>query len=163
MDTTSGSGHNDALLAAPGVNCSAGTREAISERSARFGRSHWPGLRNGSPADMGILPRGPAGLRWFQGSSLHPGLQGSARRICLLVQDITEQKVPAEISSSYSEQHEPVSEALPIGLFEIHMAARRLTNDSCTRCWRPVAKPWSTDASVARGRRCRGGARRYLR
>jgi diguanylate cyclase (GGDEF)-like protein/PAS domain S-box-containing protein len=127
---------NDALLAAPRSELLGRThREAISEEIG-LGLAEVIGqvFETGRPQIWEYCLEVPAGLRWFQGR-LAPlaGLQGSARRICLLVQDITEQKVAErEISRLLSREQllSRLSEALPIGLFEIDMAGHvAFTND----------------------------------
>ena len=71
---------------------------------------------------------------WFQGR-VAPivGSEGSSRRICLLVRDITAQKeAEQEISRLLSRERllSRLPEALPVGLFEIDMAGHvTFTND----------------------------------
>ncbi len=76
----------------------------------------------------------PAGLRWFQGRVAPiAGPDPSARRICLLVRDITAQKeAEAEISRLLSREQllSRLSESVPVGLFEVDMAGHvAFTND----------------------------------
>ncbi len=77
----------------------------------------------------------PAGVRWFQGRVAPiAGPEGaSSGRICLLVRDITVQKVAEEaISRSLSREQllSRLSETLPVGLFQIDTAGHiTFTND----------------------------------
>ena len=70
----------------------------------------------------------PAGIRWFESRVAQIAIsEGSSRRVCLLVRDITEQKVAEqEISRLLSREQllSQLSEALPVGLFEIDTAGR---------------------------------------
>jgi len=76
----------------------------------------------------------PAGTRWFRGRVAPiAGSEGSSRRFCLLVRDITAQKeAEQEISRLLSRERllSRLPEALPVGLFEIDMAGHvTFTND----------------------------------
>lgn len=76
----------------------------------------------------------PAGVRWFQGRLAPISAAGAqAGRICLLVRDTTAQKTAEqEIARLLSRERllSRLSEALPVGLFEIDMAGRvTFTND----------------------------------
>ncbi|MFZ0170128.1 MAG: diguanylate cyclase [Acidimicrobiales bacterium] len=71
----------------------------------------------------------PAGYRWFQGrvAAITPPRGGASGRICLLVRDVTIQKMAEEeISRSLSREQllSRLSEALPVGLFQIATAGR---------------------------------------
>lgn len=77
----------------------------------------------------------PAGIRWFQArvAPIAGPMGASSGRVCLLVRDITIQKVAEEeISKSLSREQllSRLSEALPVGLFQIDTARRvTFTND----------------------------------
>jgi len=97
MAPTSGSGPQMTPCSQrPGVNCSAGHtgRPSVRRSASVLAEVIGQVFETGRPQIWEYCLEVPAGLRWFQGR-LAPlaGLQGSARRICLLVQDITEQKV----------------------------------------------------------------------
>ena len=90
-------------------------------------------LETGRPETWEYRLEVPAGLRWFQIRLAPIAAEGTSRRVCLLVRDITDQK-DAEQEISRLLSHEQLltrlSEALPIGLFEIDMAGLvRFTND----------------------------------
>jgi len=85
-------------------------------------------LETGRPEIWEYCLEVPAGVRWFE-SRVAPIaiLEGSSRRVCLLVRDITEQKAAEqEISRLLSREQvlSRLSEALPVGLFEIDRTGR---------------------------------------
>jgi len=91
-------------------------------------------LETGCPELLEYWLEVPAGTRWFQGRVAPiAGPAGSARSICLLVRDITVQKVAEEeIAKSLSREQllSRLSDALPVGLFQIDTAGRiTFTND----------------------------------
>jgi diguanylate cyclase (GGDEF)-like protein/PAS domain S-box-containing protein len=92
-------------------------------------------LDTGSPELWEYCLDVPAGVRWFQGRVAPiAGPEGaSSGRICLLVRDITVQKVAEEaISRSLSREQllSRLSETLPVGLFQIDTAGHiTFTND----------------------------------
>jgi len=127
---------NDALLAAPrnevlGRTVREVTNEEIGLRLEQI-ISHV--LETDRPETWEYRLEVPAGMRWFQ-VRLAPIARGeeSSRTVCLLVRDITEKKdAEQEIARLLSREQllTRLSEALPIGLFEIDMAGRiRFTND----------------------------------
>jgi diguanylate cyclase (GGDEF)-like protein/PAS domain S-box-containing protein len=91
-------------------------------------------LETGNPEVWEYCLEVPAGVRWFQ-CRVSPIAEsgGSPRRICLLVRDITAQKqAEHEISRLLSREQllSRLSEALPVGLFEIDTAGHiTFTND----------------------------------
>ena len=85
-------------------------------------------LETGRPEIWGYSLEVPAGMRWFE-SRVAPiaRSEGSSRRVCLLVRDITEQKAAEqEILRLLSREQllSRLSEALPVGLFEIDRTGR---------------------------------------
>jgi len=81
--------------------------------------------KNGRPQIYQYALDVPAGTRWFQGR-LAPiaGPESSPTRVCLLVRDITEQKVAEqEVSRLLSREQllSRLSEVVPVGLFEIDL------------------------------------------
>ena len=127
---------NDILLAAPRSELLGRTvLETLNEEiGLRLKQIIGHVLETGLPETWEYRLEVPAGLRWFQ-VRLAPiaGPEDTSRRVCLLVRDITEQKdAEQEISRLLSREHllTRLSEALPIGLFEIDTAGRvRFTND----------------------------------
>ncbi len=127
---------NDALLAVPRSELLGRTHsEAISEEvGLSLAKVIRQVLETGLPQLWEYPLEVPLGKRWFQGRLAQiTGPEGSSRRFCLLVRDITERKVAEkEISRLLSREQllSRLSEALPIGLFEIDMAGHvAFTND----------------------------------
>jgi len=127
---------NDALLAVPRSELLGRTHaEAISDEvglslAKVIGRV----LETGRPQFWEYSLEVPLGIRWFQGRLARiAGPEGSSARFCLLVRDITEQKsAEQEISRLLSREQllSRLSEALPIGVFEIDTAGHvAFTND----------------------------------
>ena len=130
---------NDALLAAP--------RSELLGRTLAETLSYEVGLglmkiirgvlETGRPEIWEYCLEVPAGIRWFQ-SRVAPIAcsEGSSRSVCLLVRDITERKVAEqEISRLLSREQllSRLSEALPVGLFEIDRAGRITFNNDRMR------------------------------
>jgi diguanylate cyclase (GGDEF)-like protein/PAS domain S-box-containing protein len=127
---------NDALLAVPRSELLGRTHaEAISEEiGLSLAKVIGQVLETGRPQFWEYSLEVPLGMRWFRGRLARiAGPEGSAGRFCLLVRDITEQKAAQqEISRLLSREQllSRLSEALPIGLFEIDMAGHvAFTND----------------------------------
>ena len=85
-------------------------------------------LETGRPEIWEYCLEVPAGIRWFE-SRVAPiaTSEGSSRRVCLLVRDMTEQKAAEQEISRllFREQLlSRLSEALPVGLFEIDRTGR---------------------------------------
>ena len=130
---------NDALLAAP--------RSELLGRTLAETLSYEVGLglmkiirgvlETGRPEIWEYCLEVPAGIRWFQ-SRVAPIAcsEGSSRSVCLLVRDITERKVAEqEISRLLSREQllSRLSEALPVGLFEIDRTGRITFNNDRMR------------------------------
>jgi diguanylate cyclase (GGDEF)-like protein/PAS domain S-box-containing protein len=121
---------NDALLAAPrhellGRMPAEVLGEEIGLRLKEITKTV---LETGRPQIWEYGLEVPAGVRWFQ-SRVAPivGPDGRSTRICLLVRDITEQKeAELEIARLLSREQllTRLSEALPVGLFEIDLSGR---------------------------------------
>jgi diguanylate cyclase (GGDEF)-like protein/PAS domain S-box-containing protein len=127
---------NDALLVAPRDQLLGQTHsEVIGEDiGLRLKEVTTNVFTTGRPEFLEYSLEVPAGLRWFQGR-VAPivGADGTVRRICLLVRDITAQKeAEAEISRLLSREQllSRLSESVPVGLFEVDMAGHvSFTND----------------------------------
>ena len=97
----------------------------------------------------------PAGIRWFQGrvAPIAASKGGSARSICLLVRDITAQKLAEEeISKSLSREQllSRLSEALPVGLFQIDTSGHvTFTNDLLHTIVGHAARAATIDAEMS--------------
>ena len=131
---------NDALLVAPRSELLGRTHdEVISEEVgfrlkqiiAKVGETGRPEIWEYS---LKVL----AGTRWFRGRVAPiAGSEGSSRRFCLLVRDITAQKeAEQEITRLLSREQllSRLSESVPVGLFEIDMAGHvAFTNDRMHR------------------------------
>lgn len=116
---------NDALLAAPRSELLGRTLAENVGHEVGLGLMRIIGsvLETGRPEIWEYCLEVPAGIRWFE-SRVAPiaRSEGSLRRVCLLVRDITEQKAAEqEISRLLSREQllSRLSEALPVGLFEI--------------------------------------------
>ncbi len=126
---------NDTLLAKPRSELLGRTvREILTEEiGLRLLQIIGLVLETGRPETWEYRLEVPAGLRWFQIRLAPIAAEGTSRRVCLLVRDITDQKdAEQEISRLLSREQllTRLSEALPIGLFEIDMAGLvRFTND----------------------------------
>jgi PAS domain S-box-containing protein len=121
---------NDALLAAPRSELLGRTpAEVIGEdMGLKLKEITRNVLETGSPEIWEYGLEVPAGVRWFQ-SRVAPifGPDGRSTRICLLVRDITEQKeAELEIARLLSREQllTRLSEALPVGLFEMDLTGR---------------------------------------
>jgi diguanylate cyclase (GGDEF)-like protein/PAS domain S-box-containing protein len=116
---------NDALLAAPRSELLGRTlAETISEEvGLGLMKIISSVLDSGRPEIWEYCLEVPVGIRWFEGRVAPIAASvGSSRSVCLLVRDITEQKVAEqEISRLLSREQllSRLSEALPVGLFEI--------------------------------------------
>ncbi|MGD1012092.1 MAG: diguanylate cyclase [Acidimicrobiales bacterium] len=127
---------NDALLIAPRSELIGRTHaEALGEEMGlQIQQIIDKVLETGRPDIWEYCLEVPAGRRWFQGR-VAPiiGAAGSTRRICLLVRDITARKdAEEEILRLLSREQllSRLSEALPVGLFEIDAADHIVfTND----------------------------------
>jgi diguanylate cyclase (GGDEF)-like protein/PAS domain S-box-containing protein len=90
---------DDALLAAPrNEMLGKSLREIVGEKTGlRLGRVINHVLETGCPETLEYRLEVPAGIRWFEGR-LAPitGPEGLSRRVCLLVRDITAQKLAEE-------------------------------------------------------------------
>jgi diguanylate cyclase (GGDEF)-like protein/PAS domain S-box-containing protein len=127
---------NDALLVAPRNQLLGRTHAEVigEEMGLRLKDITGNVLDTGRPQIWEYCLEVPAGLRWFQGRVAPiAGPDGSPRRICLLVRDITAQKqAEAEISRLLSREQllSRLSESVPVGLFEVDMAGHvAFTND----------------------------------
>ena len=127
---------NDALLAVPRSELLGRTHaEAISEEiGLSLAKVIGQVIETGRPQFWEYSLDVPLGTRWFRGRLARiAGPEGSAGRFCLLVRDVTEQKAAQrEISRLLSREQllSRLSEALPIGLFEIDTAGHvAFTND----------------------------------
>ncbi|MGD0944149.1 MAG: GGDEF domain-containing protein [Acidimicrobiales bacterium] len=127
---------NDALLVAPRNQLLGRTHAEVigKEMGLRLKEITRSVLDTGRPQIWDYCLEVPAGLRWFQGRVAPiAGPEGSPRRICLLVRDITAQKqAEAEISRLLSREQllSRLSESVPVGLFEVDMAGHvAFTND----------------------------------
>jgi diguanylate cyclase (GGDEF)-like protein/PAS domain S-box-containing protein len=127
---------NDALLAAPRHELLGRTLTETfnSEIALKLNEIITHVLRTGCPEICELCLDVPAGRRWFQ-VRLAPiiGVEGGRKRVCLLTRDISEQK-EAELEISRLLLREQLlsrlSQALPIGLFEIDLAGHiAFTND----------------------------------
>jgi diguanylate cyclase (GGDEF)-like protein/PAS domain S-box-containing protein len=121
---------NDALLAAPRSELLGRTlAEAISgEVGLGLMKIIGSVLESGRPEIWEYCLEVPVGIRWFE-SRVAPiaTSEGSSKRVCLLVRDITERKsAEQEISRLLSREQllSRLSEALPVGLFEIDRTGR---------------------------------------
>lgn len=116
---------NDALLARPRDELIGRTHaEVISEDlGLRLKKITTSVLESGRHEIWEYSLEVPAGLRWFQGRVAPiAGPEGRARRICLLVRDITAQKLAEqEVSRLLSREQllSRLSESVPVGLFEV--------------------------------------------
>jgi diguanylate cyclase (GGDEF)-like protein/PAS domain S-box-containing protein len=121
-------GTNDALLFAPRSELLGRTHtEAISEEvGLRLKQIIASVGETGRPEIWEYCLEVPAGTRWFRGR-IAPiaGSEGSSRRFCLLVRDITAQKeAEQEITRLLSREQllSRLSEVVPVGLFEIDLS-----------------------------------------
>ncbi len=121
---------NDALLAAPRSELLGRTLAEVIGDEVGLGQMKIIRnvLESGRPEVWEYCLEVPAGIRWFE-SRVAPiaTSEGSLRRVCLLVRDITEQKfAEQEISRLLSREQllSRLSEALPVGLFEIDSAGQ---------------------------------------
>jgi diguanylate cyclase (GGDEF)-like protein/PAS domain S-box-containing protein len=119
---------NDALLIAPRNELIGRTHSAAlgEEMGLQLQQIIDKVFKTGRPDIWEYCLEVPAGTRWFQGR-VAPivGAEGSPRRICLLVRDITARKdAEEEILRLLSREQllSRLSEALPVGLFEIDAA-----------------------------------------
>ena len=127
---------NDALLAAPRDELLGRTLTNTFKNEIAFRLNELIAdvLGTGVPEIWEYCLDVPAGRRWFQ-VRLAPiaEIEGDARRVCLLVRDITVQKdAEKEISRLLAREQilSRLSQALPIGLFEIDMGGHiSFTND----------------------------------
>jgi len=121
-------GTNDALLFAPRSELLGQTLgDALGGKvGLAFTQLIRDVVKSGRPEIYQYALDVPAGIRWFQGR-LAPiaGPGGSSTGVCLLVRDITEQKVAEqEVSRLLSREQllSRLSEVVPVGLFEIDLA-----------------------------------------
>jgi diguanylate cyclase (GGDEF)-like protein/PAS domain S-box-containing protein len=121
---------NDALLVAPRSELlGRSITEALgSEVGLGLMKVIGSVLETGRPEVWEFCLAVPAGVRWFESRVAQIAIsEGSSRRVCLLVRDITEQKAAEqEISRLLSREQllSRLSEALPVGLFEIDIEGR---------------------------------------
>ncbi len=127
---------NDALLIAPRSQLLGRTHaEAISEEvGLRLKQIIASVGETGRPEIWEYCLEVPAGTRWFRGRVAPiAGSEGSSRRFCLLVRDITAQKeAEQEITRLLSREQllSRLSESVPVGLFEIDLEGHvAFTND----------------------------------
>ena len=127
---------NDALLAAPRDELLGRTLTQTfnSEIAYQLNEIIAAALKTGCAETCEICLDVPAGRRWFH-VRLAPilGVESQRRKVCLLVRDISEQKqAEQEISRLLlrGKLLSRLSQALPIGLFEIDLAGHvAFTND----------------------------------
>ena len=127
---------NDALLVKPRNELLGRTHgEVISEElGLRLKEVTVTAFETGQPQIWEYSLEVPAGLKWFQGRVAPiASAEGRAKRICLLVRDITAQKrAEQEVSRLLSREQllSRLSESVPVGLFEVDIAGRvAFTND----------------------------------
>jgi diguanylate cyclase (GGDEF)-like protein/PAS domain S-box-containing protein len=98
---------NDALLAVPRDQLLGRThREALGEKiGLSLANVIGQVLETGRPQFWEYRLKVPAGVRWFQGRVAPiAGSEGSLRKLCLLVRDVTEQKVAEQARDQAEEQ-----------------------------------------------------------
>jgi len=116
---------NDALLALPRDELLGHTLADTIDKAVGLGLSRLIGsvLESGRAEVWEYCLEVPAGVRWFEGRVAPIATpRGSLRRVCLLVRDVTDQKAAEqEIARLLSREQllSRLSEALPVGLFEI--------------------------------------------
>jgi diguanylate cyclase (GGDEF)-like protein/PAS domain S-box-containing protein len=145
---------NDALLAAPRSELLGRTlAETITEEvGVGLMKVIDSVLESGRPEIWEYCLEVPVGVRWFEGR-VAPivASKGSARSVCLLVRDITDQKAAEqEISRLLSREQllSRLSEALPVGLFEIDSSGR-ITFDNDRMRAMVGYLPWVTEEGLA--------------
>ena len=126
---------NDGLLIAPRSELLGRTHgEAMGEdMGLKLGQIIASVSATGRPEIWEYRLTVPMGIRWFRGR-LAPitGSEGTAKRFCLLVRDITAQKeAEQEISRLLSREQllSRLSESVPVGLFEIDVAGNIAFNN----------------------------------
>jgi diguanylate cyclase (GGDEF)-like protein/PAS domain S-box-containing protein len=138
---------NDALLTAPRSELLGRTLAENVSVEVGVGLMKIVGsvLESGRPDIWEYCLEVPAGVRWFE-SRVAPiaTAEGSSRRVCLLVRDITEKK-SAELETTRLLSREQLlsrlSEALPVGLFEIDGAGRITFDNDRMRAFAGYSSP----------------------